>query len=288
MKTFLALSFASVCGAATGQTPAANPMPDGSRDLYVGVGAASTPDYPGARARRVAAVPLIQMAWSGGVFISGMSVGMHLSRQPSVEFGPLLALHPSRDQDGEGRSAGGITEPVAGFLDPGSDAFTTRFSAGSQDGLTGMDKISARVQGGGFFNGYLTPSVRITSNLLYGAGAERHGLVLNLGLQRVAAAIAANHKLAFGAGVSLANRSYHATYFGVQFHESVASGYAQYEPGGGVKDVYLGAGWNWALSPSWMVTSGARVTRLMGDARHSPLVQRPTNVTVTTGIAYRF
>ena len=287
MKTFLALSFASVCCTALGQTPAANPMPDGSRDLYLGVGATSAPDYPGARGRDVAAVPLIQMQWSRGIFISGMSAGMHLSQQPSVEFGPLLALHPRRDQDGSGRGAGGIIEPVAGFLDP-TDAYATRFSAGAQDGLMGMDKISARVQGGGFFNIYLTPSLRITTNLLYGAGAERHGLVANVGLQRVAAQVAANHKLSLGAGVSLANRSYHATYFGVQFHESVASGYAQYEPGAGVQDVYLGAGWNWALSPSWMVTSSARVTRLMGDARKSPLVQRPTNLTVTTGIAYRF
>ena len=61
-----------------------------------------------------------------------------------------------------------------------------------------------------------------------------------------------------------------------------------YRPGGGLKDAHLGLRWNWAFTPSWMLTSNLQLVRLAGDARHSPLVERPTNLTVSTAIAYRF
>jgi len=52
--------------------------------------------------------------------------------------------------------------------------------------------------------------------------------------------------------------------------------------------VHVGARWNWALGPSWMLTTNVQATRLIGNIRHSPLVERPTNVTVSTAFAYRF
>ncbi|QNA88402.1 MipA/OmpV family protein [Massilia sp. Dwa41.01b] len=54
------------------------------------------------------------------------------------------------------------------------------------------------------------------------------------------------------------------------------------------KDARLAARWNWAWSPSWMLTSSVQATHLLGSPRHSPLVERPTNLTVSTAIAYRF
>jgi outer membrane scaffolding protein for murein synthesis (MipA/OmpV family) len=37
-----------------------------------------------------------------------------------------------------------------------------------------------------------------------------------------------------------------------------------------------------------MLTSNLQGTRLLGAAAHSPLVERPTNLAVSTAIAYRF
>jgi outer membrane scaffolding protein for murein synthesis (MipA/OmpV family) len=37
-----------------------------------------------------------------------------------------------------------------------------------------------------------------------------------------------------------------------------------------------------------MLTSNLQAKRLLGDASHSPLTQRPTNLTVSTAFAYRF
>lgn len=283
MKTLLAMSLAVACTAVGAQTPANNPMPDGSRDLYVGLGAVAEPAYKGGDERRVRALPLVQLEWSNGVFISGMSAGMHLSQQPSLEYGPLLALQPKRTENGTGPSSGGVTPAIPGMVHPS----TTR-SAAPADGLAGMDDIQARLQGGVFFNYYVTPKVRLTNSLLYGAGKWHDGLVWNLGLQHTAADITSHHRLTFGAGVTLVNNSYNTSFFGVSANESVNSGHPVYSAGSGVQDVYVGAGWNWALTPGWILASGARVTRLQGDARESPLVQRSTNVSIFSGLAYRF
>ena len=70
--------------------------------------------------------------------------------------------------------------------------------------------------------------------------------------------------------------------------EALYSGNPPYRPGGGIKDVKIGARWNWALSPSWMLVTNVQATRLVGQVRHSPLVERPTNVTVSAAFAYRF
>lgn len=288
MKTFLALTLASACGAVFAQSPAANPMPDGSRDMYVGLGIVSAPEYAGASQRRTALQPLIQMEWSNGIFVSGLSAGMHLSRQPSLEFGPLVALHSGRDRDGDNGGAGGITDQFPGFVDPGRVTGSGVTLRAEPDGLDGIDDIKVRLQGGAFLNYYLTPSVRLTSSLLYGAGNARDGLVLNLGVQRLAFDLGPQHRVSLVAGANIVNRGYNSAFFGVTDPQARASGYSLYAPDGGVKDVYVGAGWNWALSRSWMVSSGARVSGLVGDARRSPLVQRSTNVSVSTGLAYRF
>ena len=101
MHKSYALILAAACGAASAQTPANNPMPDGSRDMYVGLGVGSAPEWDGARHHKLRALPVLQVQWSNGVFVSGMSAGIHLSGSPQVEFGPLLTVIRVNDlQDG--------------------------------------------------------------------------------------------------------------------------------------------------------------------------------------------
>ena len=277
MKTLLLLSLAVACGAVGAQTPATNPMPDGSRDMYVGLGVVSAPEYAGADQRRLAALPLIQVEWSNGMFVSGMNAGMHLSERADLEYGPLLALDTGRDDDGEHAQAG---HPVMGFQ--------TGRQARTGQGLAGMRTLGARLQAGGFLNYYLAPSLRLANSVLYGGGQERRGLLWNVSLQQTISELSPHHRLSLAAGLNLANRSYNSSYFGVSSEESLVSGYPAYAPRGGLRDLYLAAGWNWALSPTWMVASAARLSFLRGDAGRSPLVERSTNVTVSTGLVYRY
>jgi outer membrane scaffolding protein for murein synthesis (MipA/OmpV family) len=277
MNKFLVLALTAACGSVSAQTPAVNRMPDGSRDLYVGLGAVSTARYDGANERRVRALPVLQMEWSSGIFISGMSAGMHLSGEPSLEFGPLLAVQGRRDESG---SATGVGDVSIAAPAPGLRSASSR--------LSGMEPIAARLQAGAFFNHYLSPQLRLTNEWLYGAGNERDGATWRIGLQHVATAMSAHHSLSFSAGLTLANRAYNQAFFGVTPAEAKHSGNPAYQASGGLKDIALGAHWNWALAPAWIVTSRLQATRLAGSAKDSPLVERPTNLTVSTALAYRF
>jgi outer membrane scaffolding protein for murein synthesis (MipA/OmpV family) len=270
-------------GMAQAQTPATNPMPDGSRDMYAGLGVQSAPRYEGTGSRKVSALPVLQVEWSNGVFISGMSAGMHLSGSPTVEYGPLLAVQPGRDETGTGTQVDGVGRtPLVGG--PGPSPKTIE-GAGR---LAGMDEIGVRLQLGGFYNVYLSPQWRLTSSVLLGAGREHDGARLELGVQRLAAVDGERHRVSLAAGLGVVNRQYNATYFGVTAEEAARSRFAPYQPGGGVQDVHLGARWNWAFTPSWMLTSSLQAKRLLGSASRSPLTERPTNLTVSTAIAYRF
>ncbi len=281
MKKLFAVVLAVSGSAASAQTPTTNPMPDGSRDMYAGLGVVSAPRYEGADGRKTRALPVLQVQWSNGVFISGMSAGMHLSASPTVEYGPLLAIHPRRTDAGSGDRIGDV-----GFstLLPGS----VREMMSRDNPLAGMDEIKMRPQAGAFFNYYLAPAWRLTSSVLAGAGNDRNGVQGEIGIQRLALQLAPHHTVSVSAAASFANRAYQQSYFGVSASQSFITSNPEYYPEGGLKDVRLGARWNWVLSPSWMLTSSVQATRLMGDARHSPLVERPNNVTVSTAFAYRF
>jgi outer membrane protein len=282
MHKLFALALVGACSVAKAQTPATNPMPDGSRDMFVGLGVASAPRYQGAHERKERALPVLQVQWSNGVFVSGMSAGMHLSRSPAVEFGPLLALQPRRSRSGTAAGADGMADLVS--IVPVAKAALE----GRPDRLAGMDTIDARLQYGAFVNYYLTPQWRATSSLLWGAGNARDGGKLELGVQRLAVALGPHHRLSLTAGVTLANRSYNQAFFGVTEHEAGPSVNLAYHPGGGLVDGSVAARWNWALTPSWLLTSSVKAVHLLGSAKDSPLVERPTNLTVSTAIAYRF
>ena len=281
MNKLLALALAVVSSGASAQTPATNPMPDGSRDMYVGLGLVSAPRYEGARHSERKALPVLQVQWSNGVFVSDMSAGMHLGRDPRLEYGPLVQLQRRRDEEGAGGGFDGVDAARYSMVSlPQVEAGGNR--------LVGMEPISTRLLGGAFLNYYLTPDWRLTGSLLYGAGNERDGARLDLGVQRLAMQLGAHHRVSLTAGLSVANGAYNNAFFGVGTLDSLRSGNPVYRAGGGLKDGHLGARWNWALSPSWMLTSQVQVSRLADDARLSPLVERPTNLTVSTAIAYRF
>lgn len=280
-KPFL-IVFCAACSPAWAQTPATNPMPDGSRDMYVGLGVQSAPRWDGAAQRKVAALPVLQVQWSNGLFVSGLSAGLHLSTDPTVEYGPLLAVQPGRDETGNGRAADGVGTSLFGPVpDPlRKDVRGTR--------LEGLDKIGTRLQAGLFANVYPTPQWRLTSSVLVGGGNDRGGARLDLGVQRLAMTPGAQHRVALSAGVGIVNRKLNAAWFGVTPEEAARSRFDAYAPGGGLQDARVGVRWHWSWSPAWMLTSELKAQRLLGSAAASPLVERPTGVTVSTAIAYRF
>lgn len=294
MRTFTTAAVVPVlllCGAASAQMPVTNPMPDGSGDMYLGLGVASAPRYAGADQRRTRLLPVLQGQWSNGVFVSGMNAGLHLSRRPLLEYGPLLSLDPGRDDGGAGASAIGVERAVGLGNLPRLPEVAVLYNAqelAAGNRLNGLPSIARRLQGGAFLNVYLAPSIRLTSSALYGAGNGHNGATFKLGLQAMGWSPAPHHVITFDGDVALANRRYNQAFFGIDNDQSVNSGHPLYDAHGGWRDARIGARWHWTLSPSWMLVSSIDTTRQLGSTRTSPLVARTTGVAVATALAFRF
>ena len=277
--------------AAGAQTPAPNPMPDGSDDMYLGLGVVSAPRYAGADQRRARLLPVLQGQWSNGVFVSGMRAGLHLSTRPLLEYGPLISLHPGRDDGGDGASVIGIERAVGEGNLPRLPTVMVQYNANvlaSGNRLNGLPAISRRLEGGAFFNLYLAPAVRLTSSALYGAGNDRNGATFKVGIQAMGWTPAPHHSIMLEGELALANRSYNQAFFGIDNEQSIHSGNPLYDAHGGWRDARVGARWHWTLTPSWMLVSSLDATRQLGATRLSPLVSRTTGVTVSTALAFRF
>lgn len=278
------LIFALAClpAAASGQTPAASRMPDGSSDSYVGLGVQSAPRYAGSGEQRLSILPAVQFAWSNGAFLSGANAGWHLSDSPTVEYGPLLSWQPPRRRDGDGRNVGVITTSIV------PDVVSVKLSKRSSQGLAGLDEIPSRLLAGAFFNYYLTPEWRLTNSVLAGAGSDSHGVMWRLGVQRIGIDLGHHHSLAFNAGLVVANRAYNQAYSGISPAEAARTAYSAYQAGAALRSVRLGARWNWDFSSAWLLTTGLEASRLLDVAAHSPLTMRADGVTASTVLAYRF
>lgn len=288
-KTCLPILFAVLCTPALAQTLAVNPMPDGSRDMYAGIGLLSRPLFEGSGVRKIDAVPAIQVQWSNGAFISGASAGWHLSGNPNIEYGPLLIVDPGRRGSGLRRSPLGElgSSSITGLVpDPADQAVPV---AGTGRGrLDGMRAIDASLTSGAFFNYYLDREVRLLSGFSYGSGNDHRGALAYLGVQKSIIEPAPHHTLVLSAGVNWANGAYQRGYFGVSAAEHLSSGHPIHAPGAGVKDFHAGIRWNWALSNSWLLSSTLEAKILQAAAAASPLTERRAGVSVSTALAYRF
>lgn len=259
------------------QAPAARMMPDGSRDLYVGVGVQRAPRYQGAGERDTDPALLLQLQWSNGLFVSGLSAGLHLTEGSRFEFGPLVSIEPGRDAAGRQRasSVGGLDMPTFGAALPASAATAE---------ILRFNRVKTSPQAGGFLNYYFNENLRFAGSLQYGAGNDHNGLLLKAGLQQ-SFAPAAHHRLSLAATATWANARYTRDYFGVSSSSGALPAYA---PGAGLRDVQLAVNWNWEWSPRWLMATQLSATRLKDDAAGSPLSERRTGFGMRTGIAYRF
>ncbi len=254
------------------QTPARNLMPDGSRDMYLGLGLISQAAYEGGGPTRQHALGVLQVQTSNGFFVSGNQLGWHLSEQATKEYGPLLVLQ-------EGRSASGSRTSVVG---PGDGSNIAVPNANDGNRLADLETIPGRLLLGGFYHHALASNVRWKNSLLYGAGTQRTGLQFTPELQYTFTLPHAS--IALAAGLVWGNQAYNQAYFGVPAGLALKA----YQADAGVKDIHLGVNWNVALNSSWLLTSSLKLTRLQGSAANSPLVQRRNATTLYSALAYRF
>lgn len=286
-KLFSCLALSTLTTAVAAQAPVFEPMPEGSRDAFFGLGLALRPSYSGSALRRVQVEPVVQVAWSQGLFVSGMQAGWHLGdaadgRWPRVEWGPLLGLRPPRSEEGQGWF---VDSPGAlGALGGGPGV------AGAPAGgrLRGMDPMPGRIEWGGFINLRWSPQWRLTQTLLSGAGRQRRGGQWSLDLHYTLPALADHHSLAWSMGASWANAAFQRSFYGVTEAESLRGSNPAYRPGSGWNELRTQLRWNWSLSPQWVLSSAVQASRLYGEAARSPLVERAGGASFSSALVFRY
>ncbi|MFY3383697.1 MipA/OmpV family protein [Paracidovorax sp. MALMAid1276] len=140
--------------------------------------------------------------------------------------------------------------------------------------------LRARVSGGYALTDRLSVGVGVSQDLLGRDGGAQASVSMGY-----AWPVTEQTRVTFGAGASMGDKTYLRGHFGVPANS--ATGLPAFSPGGGVYSVDAGVEVMSAINRHWVVYGAARVSRLQGDARRSPVVVDPTGYSVSVGLAYR-
>jgi outer membrane protein len=252
--TFKSLSLAgllAIASPAFAQSPTTQ-MPEGTSEIKLSMIAALVPVAEGRETVRAIVLPSASVLWSNGIFLAPGEVGMQLSEDPSLRYGPLLEY---------GSKARRADDP--------------------------QDKARFGVEGGAFLRYRLAHNIGFSSVLLYGGGNDSKGVRLNLGAS-YAVPLTSHQTVVLGVGATIADSHYMQSYFGVNAAQAARGHRPLYSAGAGVKDVSVALSWDVELNNKFSVNSGIRAARLGRNASNSPLVQSRQNEALWTSLTYQF
>ncbi|UMR30449.1 MipA/OmpV family protein [Massilia sp. MB5] len=175
-KQLIAAIALGVAGTSAWAQSSASLLPEGSKDVTVAAIIGNAPDAPGSARRSSYLLPQFSVEWDNGVFLDGLSLGMKMSSEPLLQYGPLISLD------------------LGGHRNDGS-------------------KTRLRPVFGAFVNYQPLHELSLHAHTYAPASSEGSGVLLNLqaGTQFM---LAPHHFLALGAGVNLADRAYMQSDFG--------------------------------------------------------------------------
>jgi outer membrane protein len=228
-------------------------MPEGSKDIYLSLGAVYGPRTEGGADNVVSAGPLISVQWANGVFIDMNTVGYYWSRKMNMAYGPMFTPSFSR------------------VLLPGGAESKRRFTPTV----------------GGFWSYQVAHGLSLNSNLMYGGSYDRRGLVMNVGVNTYLP-VAAHHTIGASANVTLANRSALQANYAVTPQQAALSGLPEYEVDGGVRKSNVGVSWRWQMSNKYALSTHLRREQLHGSAAASPRMEQDSAVRLYTLLTYHW
>jgi outer membrane scaffolding protein for murein synthesis (MipA/OmpV family) len=246
----LAVALMSVAASPARAQSTAMMMPEGSKDLYVGVVLADVASSEGSSARHLVAVPTASGLWSNGVFARLGAVGWDATDDPTMDYGPLLTY---------------------GIRSKRSD------DAGHESRWD--------FQGGGFWSFMFTREVHFGTQLLYGGGADNGGLQMKLGAD-VSYRLGAHDSLTLSPGLTLADASFMRSTYGIDAAQAQVDGLPAYDARGGLRDLHLDIDWNSELSTKFTLDAGVSLSRLMGSAARSPLIAQRDDAVLFLALTY--
>lgn len=211
------------------------------RRIRVGVGAQLVPSWPGADDHSVSPLVDVSIARGSKPFdfeAPDESFGPSLISEGGLEIGPALNFEGSRT---------------------------------AKDVGAALDKVPFTFEAGAFVEYEFSPKFRFRTEVRKGLGGH-DGWTGQAGADFVARD---GDKWLFSVGprVTWSDARYHRAYFGVTAPESLATGLAAYQPGGGIQAAGATAGFLTQLGKRFGIYSYAKYDRLVGDAADSPVVR---------------
>lgn len=240
IKTIASAALLSILGAATAHAQTEDKPKKEPIRVRVGAGAQIVPTFPGSSETKVSPYPDFAITRRGKEFefeAPDESFGSQFIRAAGFEVGPAVTFVGKRSRKDIGAP---------------------------------MDEIGFSLEAGGFVQFWVTPSVRLRTEVRRGLTGHR-SWVGSVGADLVVRD-GDNYVFSIGPRVNLSERSYQAAYFGVNAGESVRTGLPVYRPGGGAHSVGAIAGATYSLGGRWGVVGYARYDRLVGDAADSPFI----------------
>jgi len=240
---------------------------------FIGVGVIAKPDYEGSDETKATAAPFGKYIWASGRYISlGGSGGAETAGRvsmnliptdlsPILTFGPLIQYRVKRD-DVENNKV---------------------------DKMKAVDAATELGAFVGLKSGHFSAEVSFAADV----SNEHDGQVVYI---KTKYELMRNSKFMVNVGVdtSWADSSYMNTYFGVNTNNVGTSGLTSFNADSGFKDVGTKLTGVYFVNQTWALVGNVSYTRLLNDAKDSPLVEGSggvgdkNQVSAVFAIAYMF
>jgi outer membrane protein len=261
---YLALLCAALLSSSVFAAPVDLPQTQALPNL-VGIGIGSTTQYAGGKQRTLGALPGVRyMTDSGHLFEwYGPYAQYNFGGETGWQWGPAASLRLGRSNV--------------------DDAVVSK-----------IHEVDTTVEAGGFVGYSYLNTDGIPYQLRFGAALTTNaGMVYNGAHLNVSGSfwIPVSHRVLLGSGLgaSWVSADFNRAYYGVTKGDSAASGLPQYQPGGGLQQVYGWFGTLVQVTPNWYTGAMIFDQYLMNDAADSPIVQQRgerNQITYGIGVGY--
>lgn len=231
-------------------------------EITVGLGAAVTPRYLGAKDSRAMPVPTLSIY--RGIFFADSVRGL----------------------GAEYLTQGGLYASVAIGYDFGRTEKDSDWRPGSKR-LQGMGEVKGATTANFLLAQELTSWLSVNGEAEVRIAGYERGNRYRLGLESTVLQTAGD-VVTLGVNVHAGDGRYNRTYFGVSESQARASRFSRFNAESGVYAYSLSADWHHDFSKNWTMSVGVNVMEFSDKARKSPVVEEKTGVTGFATLHYSF
>jgi len=231
-------------------------------EITVGLGAAVTPRYLGAKDSRT--MPVSTLSIYHGIFFADSIRGL------GVEY----------------LTQSGLYANMAIGYDFGRTEKDSNWRPGSKR-LQGMGEVKGATTANFLLAQELTSWLSVNGEAEVRIAGHERGNRYRLGLESTILN-AVDDVVTLGVNMHVGDGRYSRTYFGVSTAQAQASRFARFNAESGIYAYSVSADWHHDFSKHWTMSVGVSVMEFSDKARRSPVVEEKTGVTGFTTLHYAF